>query len=280
MRQHQKTCSINQQMSQEPQAQANHTTPQATAPEDQSVASTTRAPTAYYNQRGQNDNFNQQYPSHQSSQYSTTAHHGSPQLSNNTYRTTSSHTMQASPRFSQSDATYRTASPHTMVQPTPSYAQTDSTYRTPSSHTLAQPSPSYSQPEAPYRPSSTQKLGQTSTSYATRPTQPSTHSTHQNHGHYGHFSDSSYMDLPTLDSLGHASGQSHTNVSMSMIPTGNYGQGLSGMASTRSGSGSLYRTSSGLSNAFDTSASDLLRNARSSSNATPYGSTSGLRDFL
>ena len=284
MRQHQKTSSsVNQPMPQHSQAQANHNTQQVPAREDQSMTSaSTRAPSTYYNQRNQSTNYTQQYPSHQTAQYST-AHQASPQLSNNTYRNTSSHTMaQASPRFSHNDGggTYRTASPHTMAQPSPSYPQTDSTYRTPSSHTLAHPTPSYSQPETPYRSSSAHNLAQTSTSYSARPSQPQTQSTNQSHSHYGSFSDSSYMDLPTLDSLGHASGQGHTNVSMSMNPTGTYGQGLSGMNSTRSGSGSLYRTSSSLSNAFDTSASDLLRNARSSSNAATYGSTSGMRDFL
>jgi hypothetical protein len=230
-------------------------------------ATSSRSSTGYYNQRSQStSSYNQQYPSHQPSQLYS-GHSASPQMSNSSYRTSSTHTMaQPSPQFSQAENTYRTASPHTISQPSPSYSQTDNQFRATNTHSIAQPSPSFSQPENAYRTPSTHSMTQPSTSFsASRTTQQPTHQSH-----YSQFSDSSYIDLPTLESLGHSSS--------STASLGGYGQqniGLTNTASHSRSSGStssLYGTSSGLNNAFDTTvggANDLLRVSRGGA----YGST-------
>ncbi|KAE8443344.1 hypothetical protein EG329_001987 [Mollisiaceae sp. DMI_Dod_QoI] len=225
--------------------------------------------TTFYNQRTQGStNYTQQYPSHQPSQLYGT-HQASPQMSNNSYRSSSTHTLaQASPQFSQAENTYRTASPHTIAQPSPSFSQTDTTFRNTSKHNIAQPSPSYSQAENPYRTPSTHSMTQP-TSRSHTQSQPS----HQNH--YSQFSDSSYIDLPTLESLGHAGNSSNQNVGLN---TGGYGQGMGvGLGTSRSSASSntLYGSSSGLNSAFDTGA-DLLRGvSRSGPHAnSAYGTTS------
>jgi hypothetical protein len=241
------------------------------------VNSTRPASTAFYNQRSQSSNaYSQQYPSHQPSQLYG-SHQASPQMSNNSYRTNSTHTLaQASPQFSQSENTYKTASPHTIAQPSPSFSQPDTTTRNTNTNYLAQPSPSFSQAENPYRTPSTHSMAQPTPSYtASRSHSQTQQNSHQNP--YGHFSDSSYIDLPTLESLGHAGGSSNSSVGLS---TG-YGQGMSvGLGNTSrsaaTNSNSLYGSSSGLSNAFDTRTNDLLQGvSRSASHSnTAYGSTS------
>jgi len=102
-------------------------------------------------------------------------------------------------------------------------------------------------------------------------TQPS----HQNH--YSHFSDSSYIDLPTLESLGHSGSSGTANVGLSSGPYGqSIGVGLGTSSRSSAGTNSLYGTSSGLGNAYDSGANDLLRGvSRSTSNSnTAYGTTS------
>jgi hypothetical protein len=256
---------------------------------------TTRTPSNFYSQRSQSTtSYNQQYPSHQASQLYN-AQTSSPQLSNNTnnsYRTNSTHTLaqstmsqnsmtQASPQFSAGE-TYRTTSPH-VAQPSPSFTHTESNYRTSNTHSLAQPPTSFSQAENSYRTPATHSMAQGTSSYSTARPHAQAPSTHQSH--YNQFSDS-YMDLPTLDSLGHSG--SGTTASL-----GGYGQGLNvGMGgttnstnnhsrSTGSTSG-LYSTanSTGLSG-YDTSAADLLRVSRVSGNPnhtnsnSSYGRSSG-----
>ncbi|EPE26877.1 hypothetical protein GLAREA_02791 [Glarea lozoyensis ATCC 20868] len=303
VRQHSKTTTLPPQQTtptipQQMQQQKSQGVQQNTQRSDSKVSqdATTRAPSNYYGQRSQStSSYNQQYPSHQTSQlYNTQS--SSPQLSNansNNYRTNSSHTLansshtlansshtlansshtlaqntmsqnsmaaQASPQFSAAE-TYRTASPH-IAQPSPSFAQTESNYRTTNAHNLAQPSPAFTQAENPYRTPATHSMAQGTSSYSTARSHAQAPSTH-----YNQFSDSSYMDLPTLESLGHSG--SGTTASL-----GGYGQGMSvGMGggnnttnnqsrSTGSTSG-LYSTanSTGLSG-YDTSAADLLRVSR------------------
>ncbi|TVY83377.1 hypothetical protein LSUE1_G001266, partial [Lachnellula suecica] len=121
-----------------------------------------RSSTGYYNQRGQSSStaYNQQYPSHQTSQLYG-SHTASPQMSNSSYRTSSTHTIaQASPQFSQAENPYRTASPHTIAQPSPSFSQTDNQFRATNAHSIAQPTPSFSQPENTYRTPSTHSMTQ------------------------------------------------------------------------------------------------------------------------
>jgi hypothetical protein len=254
---------------------------------------TTRTPSNYYGQQRPQStpSYNQQYPSHQASQlYNTQS--SSPQLSNNngnSYRTNSSHTLaqgtmsqnslaQASPQFSAAE-TYRTTSPH-IAQPSPSFTQTESNYRTTNTHNLAQPSASFSQAENTYRTPATHSMTQ-GTPYSTARSHTQAPSTN-----YNQFSETSYMDLPTLESLGHSG--SGTTASL-----GGYGQGMGvGMGGTSNstsnqsrstaGTSGLYSTanSTGLSG-YDTTAADLLRVSRGAgaSNHTnahsAYGRTTG-----
>ncbi|KAE9376802.1 hypothetical protein N431DRAFT_436040 [Stipitochalara longipes BDJ] len=245
--------------------------------EDQKMAQATSArpsSTAYYNQRSQpSTTYSQQYPSHQPSQLYGT-HQPSPQMSNNSYKTSSTHTLaQASPQFSQQENTYRTASPHSIAQPSPSFSQPDTNFRTNSTHSLAQPSPSFSQAETAYRAPSTHSMAQPSPAYTSSRAHSQTQPSHQNQ--YSHFSDSSYIDLPTLESLGHSGSSGTTNVSLS---GGAYGQSIGvGLGASRSSAStnSLYGTSSNLSNAYDSGTSDLYRGvSRAASNNTAYGTTS------
>lgn len=207
-------------------------------------------------------------------------------MSNNSYRSSSTHTLaQASPQFPQADSSYRTASPHTHAQPSPSFSQSDIGYRNNSSHNITQPSPSYSQAENPYRTPSTHSMTQPTTSYSASRSQTQTQPSHQNP--YSHFSDSSYIDLPTLESLGHAGSSNSQNVVN--MATGGYGSsmgtnlalGPSSRSSTSSNT--LYGSSSGLSSGFDTNTNDLLRVAASrptSHSHSAYASSSGLSSGL
>jgi hypothetical protein len=230
----------------------------------------------------------QQYPSHQPSQL--TSAYGpptaSPQMSNNSYRTNTTHTMtQASPQFSQAENAYRTASPHTITQPSPSFTQPESSFRTPSTHSITQPSPTYSQAENNYRTASalannslTNNPLTNSTPNYSRTPHTQTQTSHQSH--YGHFPDASYVDLPTLESLGHSGGTSGNAMSAGGYGQQGLGVGLGGSStSTRSGSHSIYGTSSGLGNAFDASTNDLLRGVSRGGSNTAYGTTSGLGGF-
>lgn len=242
----------------------------------------------YYNQSRQPSSsaaYNQQFPSHQPSQLYS-GHSASPNLSTNSYRTPSTQTMaqtQSSTQYAQAqtDNTYRTASPH-VAQPSPSFSQPDSSYRTASTHTLAQPSPSYPQSDTnSYRTPSTNSMAQPGSTYAAQPTtsystQPAasystsrSHNTHntqsqqqaqqqaqQSHtSHYGNFNDSSYIDLPTLESLGHASTtNSSTGVGMSSggmsggMSSGTYGLGLG--SAPRTSSSNVYGSTGSLSNPY------------------------------
>lgn len=222
----------------------------------------------------------QQYPSHQPSSLANaygTTHTASPQMSNNSYRTSSTHTLaQASPQFSQADSnTYRTASPHSIAQPSPSFTQPESNFRTSSTHSITQPSPTYSQAENTYRTASS--LTNSTPSY-TRTPHTQTQTSHQSH--YNHFPDTSYVDLPTLESLGHPGGASSNTLS-----AGGYGQQGLGVGlgpsstSTRSGSHSIYDTSSGLGNAFGTGTNDLLRGVSRGGSNTAYSTSSSLGGF-
>jgi len=272
----QKSQQSSQQSGQQSNQQSNQ---QSIQREEQKMTQATAArpsSTTFYNQRSQpSTTYSQQYPSHQPSQLYG-AHQPSPQMSNNSYRTSTTHTLsQASPQFPQAENTYRTASPHTVAQPSPSFSQPDTNFRTNSTHTLAQPSPSFSQAENAYRAPSTNSMAQPSPSYTSSRAHPQTQSSHQNH--YNHFSDSSYIDLPTLESLGHSGSSGTTNVSLS--GGGPYGQSIGvGLGTSRSSvtTNSLYGTSAGLSNAYDSGTNDLLRSvARSASNSNAgYSTTS------
>jgi len=279
----QKSQQSNQQSSQQSNQQSNQqgnqqSNQQGIQREDQKITQATAprsSSTTFYNQRSQpSTTYSQQYPSHQPPQLYGT-HQLSPQMSNNSYRTSSTHTLsQASPQFPQTENTYRTASPHTIAQPSPSFSQPDTNFRTNSTHNLAQPSPSFSQAENAYRAPSTHSMAQPAPSYTSSRTHSQTQPPHQNH--YSHFSDSSYIDLPTLESLGHSGSSGTTNVSLSGGP---YGQSISvGLGASRSSAStnSLYGTSPGLSNAYDSGTNDLLRGvSRSASNSnTGYGTTS------
>lgn len=246
---------------------------------------TSRPPSgSYFGQRSQSAaSYNQQYPSHQASQLYGSTQSVSPQLNNNnTYRSSNSHALgqsgisqnsmaQSSPQFSQAEA-YRTASPH-IAQPSPSFSQTESNYRTTNQNNLAQASPSFTQAENPYRTPSTHSMGQP-TSYSSSRSlvqAPSTQQT-QTQNQYSQFSDAPYIDLPTLESLGH-SGSGNT------ASLGGYGQaGLSvGLGGTNTNSSAhsrssvssagLYGTSNNGLSAFDQSAQDLLRVSRGSNNS-------------
>ncbi|CAG8977870.1 hypothetical protein HYALB_00001747 [Hymenoscyphus albidus] len=246
------------------------------------------SPVSYYGQRSQNPaSYNQQYPSHQASQLYGSTQSASPRLGNsNSYRTTSSHTlaqsgmtqnsMAQSPQFSQAE-TYRTTSPH-IAQPSPSFSQPESNYRTTNQNSLAQASPSFTQTENPYRTPSTHSMARTSSYSSSRShvQAPSTQQS-QSQNHYGQFSDAPYIDLPTLESLGH-SGSSST-ATLGYGPAGlNVGLGGTNANSTshsRSsvGSASLYGTSTNGLSAFDQSAQDLLRVSRgtnSSGHTNPH----------
>jgi hypothetical protein len=287
----QSTPQVQQQQSQQVQMQhqkSQQNSQQNIPREDQKITQGTSArpsSTGYYNQqRSQSSTaYSQQYPSQQPSQLYG-GHQPSPQMSNNSYRTSSTHTLaQASPQFSQAENTYRTASPHTIAQPSPSFSQTDtSNFRTNSSHNLARPSPSFSQPENTYRTPSTHSMAQPAPSYTSSRTHPQTQPAHQNH--YNHFSDSSYIDLPTLESLGHSGSSGNASVGLG---AGGYGQGLGAVGlvggSSRSSatSNSLYGTSASGLGSYDTGANDLLRGvSRSGNSTTAYGtSSSGLGSY-
>lgn len=272
LRQQQKSTSSVPPQSQQMQQQKSQ---QGSQREDQKVsqgASARSNSTGFYNQRSHSGTSysSQQYPSHQPSQLYG-AHQASPQLSNNSinsnsYIAASTHTLaQASPQYSQPENTYKTASPHSISQPSPSFTQPENNFRSTSSRSLAQPSPTYTQAENPYRPASTHSIPPPSI-YSSR-THTQTQPAHQ--GHYSHFTDIPYGDLPTLESLGHSGGSSTTNVNLNT----SYGVGL-GASRAGSTSNSLYGTSSGLSNVFDTSTSDLLRGvSRSAGNNNAYASS-------
>jgi hypothetical protein len=287
----QSTPQMQQQQMQPQKSQQSSSSQQSMQRDEQKMTQATTArssSTAYYNQRSQaSSGYNQQYPSHQVSQLYGTSQQASPQMSTNAYRTPSNAMAQASPQFSQTESSYRTASPHTTIaQPSPSFSQANaSNFRT---NSISQPSPSYSQAENTYRTPSTHSMAQPSASYSSARSQTQTQPSQQNH--YSHFStDSSYIDLPTLESLGH-SGSSATSVGLATQGFGQQSLGVGlgssarSTASTNSNSlygtssatnNSLYGTSSGLNNAFDTTTSDLLRGVSRSSNAnTGYGSTS------
>ncbi|KAH7330072.1 hypothetical protein BKA65DRAFT_404710 [Rhexocercosporidium sp. MPI-PUGE-AT-0058] len=272
--------------------QGQQVTQQTSQREDgQKMAQSTSArppSTGFYNQASQATSapYSQQYPSHQPSQLYGT-HQASPQMSNstsNSYRTNSTHTMaQASPQFSQAENTYRTSSPHTLGQPSPSFSQTGTNYRNTSTHNLAQQSPAVTQAENSYRTPSSHSIAQPSPAYTTSRSHSQSQPSHQSH--YNHFSDSSYIDLPTLESLGHSGSAGNTGVGLSNNTygtTGGFGQGIAvGLGNSRSSasSNSLYGSTSGLSNPYDAGANDLLRGvgvSRSGSNSggTAYGSSS------
>lgn len=258
--------------------------------EQQKMAQTTTArssSTGFYNQQQRQSTYNtQQYPSHQPSQLSYgTQNTASPQMSNSTYRTNTTHTMnQASPQFSQPENNYKTASPHTNAigQPSPSFTQPESNFRTASTQRIVQPSPTYSQPENSYRTTSSltnSSLTNSTPTYSRTP-QAQTQTSHQSH--YSHFPDAtSYVDLPTLESLGHSGGGSSNTMSAGGYGQQGLGVGLGGSSSsTRSGSHSIYGTSSGLGNAFDTGTNDLLRGvSRGAGSNSAYGTSSGLGGF-
>lgn len=272
--------------SQQPVAQQHQThmqqqkSQQGVQREDQKMgqgSSARSSSTGYYNQRNQGTTFSQQYPSHQPSQLYG-SHQASPQMStNSSYRANSTHTLaQAASQFSQTDSTYKSASPRTIPQSSPSFTQSDSTFRTPSTHSLAQPSPTYSQPESTYRTASIHSLSQPSPAYS----RPNTQSQASHQSHYNHFSENAYVDLPTLESLGHSGTSTDTGVTISSGPYGqSLGVSVANAPSSRPGSNSVYGTTSAISNTFDTSANDLLRGvsrSASGSNAALYGTSSGL----
>ncbi|KAH6678433.1 hypothetical protein B0J14DRAFT_582700 [Halenospora varia] len=274
---------IPQQMQQQKSQQGNLQSMQRDE-QKMTQGSNTRAPSTYYNQRNQGSASyaTQQYPSHQPSQLYG-AQTASPQMTNN-YRTASTHAMaqntmaQASPQFSQAENAYRTASPHTTIsQPSPSFSQNDTTFRSNSAHSIAQPSPSFSQADNAFRTPSAHTMAQTNSSYSTSRSHSQQQSRTTPQNHYSQFSDSSYIDLPTLESLGH-SGTGAASL-------GGYGQGIGvGLTSTStnthsrsSGStASLYgTTNTGLGNAFDTSAADLLRGSRGSTGGSHANTHTG-----
>lgn len=244
------------------------------------------ASTGYFNQASPAaTSYSQQYPSHQPSQLYS-GHQASPQMSNstnNSYRTSSTHTLaQASPQFTQAENTYRTTSPHTIPQSTSAYAQPTTNYRNTSTHQLAQQSPAFTQAENSYRTPSSHAMTQPSSAYPTshgRSQSQSQSSQPSHQSHYNHFSDSSYIDLPTLESLGHSGSSGNTSVGLG---AGGYGQGLGvGLNPSRSStsSNSLYGSTSGLGNAYGNNNNDLLRavSRSASQSSTAYaGASSGL----
>ncbi|EDO04367.1 hypothetical protein SS1G_06850 [Sclerotinia sclerotiorum 1980 UF-70] len=184
---------------------------------------------------------------------------------------------QASPQFTHAENAYRTASPHNIAQPSPSFSQADTSYRTSSS--LANPSPTYSQPEASYNPR-TPSISTTTPSYSqpdykssalnqTSSYARSTPTTHQQQS-YNQFADASYIDLPTLDlpTLGHTSASPYGQTNMN---------NLGGSSRSNANTNSIYGTSSGLGNAFDGGANDLLRVNRAGSGS--YGAAGSAGPF-
>ncbi|KAI9644562.1 hypothetical protein NHQ30_006583 [Ciborinia camelliae] len=283
VRQHQKSSSIpqstpqqmTQQTSQQPQqVQMQHQTSQQSHSRDDQTQKMTQnvsrnASNSYFpNHSG--TSYVSQYPSNQASQRYNT-HQPSPQMGNSYRAGTMS---QASPQFTHADNTYRTASPHNIAQPSPSFSQPDTSYRTSSS--LTNPSPTYSQPETSYNPRTT-SLSTATPSY----TQPdykssslnqtsytrSTPTTHQQQSYQ--FADPSYIDLPTLDlpTLSHTSASAYGQTNMT-----NLGGGSS---RSNANTNSVYGTSSGLGNAFDGGANDLLRVNRAGSGSYGAGGSAG-----
>ncbi|KAH8592422.1 hypothetical protein B0O99DRAFT_663124 [Bisporella sp. PMI_857] len=255
----QQSTSLQQQHQHQMQQQKSQ---QGSQREDQKAAqgttSRSSSSSGFYSQRNQTNNtYSQQYPTHQPTQlygHQPSLSQGSltqsPQMnSGNSYRTASTHTLGQGSQFSQPENTYRTAT----------YTQPDtSNYRTSSSNTLAQSSSAYSE-----------------NSYRT----PSTHSLSTNQSHYNNFADNPYVDLPTLESLGHGGTSNSASVGMG---TGSYGQGigLGNTSSSRSGSNSLYGTTSSTNSVFDTGTNDILRAApRTSGSSNAYGAGSTMNNF-
>ncbi|TGO70279.1 hypothetical protein BOTNAR_0002g00630 [Botryotinia narcissicola] len=285
-RQHQKSASIpqstpqqmTQQTSQQPQqVQMQHQTSQQGHPrDDQNQKMTQNVPRNASNSYFPNHsgaNYVSQYSSNPQANQRYGAHQPSPQMGNS-YR---AGTMtQASPQFAHAENSYRTASPHTIAQSSPSFSQPDTSYRTSSS--LANPSPTYSQPEASYNPRTTSiatatpsysqpdykpsALNQTSSYTRTTPT------THQQQS-YNQYADPSYIDLPTLDlpTLGHTSASAYGQTNMNSLGGGS--------SRSNANTNSIYGTSSGLGNAFDGGANDLLRNNRAGSGSYGAGGSAG-----
>ncbi|QSZ30383.1 hypothetical protein DSL72_004906 [Monilinia vaccinii-corymbosi] len=284
-RQHQKSSSISQaapqQMtqptSQPPQqVQMQHQTSQQSHSRDDQTQKMTQnvsrnASNSYFSNHAATS-YVSQYPSNPANQrYST--HQPSPQMANS-YRTGAM--SQASPQFSHAENAYRTASPHTITQPSPSFSQPDTAYRTSSS--LANPSPTYSQPETSYHPR-TASLSAATPSYSqpdykssslnqSSPYSRPTAITHQQPS-YNQFADPSYIDLPTLDlpTLGHPAASPYGQTNMNNLG--------SGSSRSNANTNSLYGTSSGLGNAFDGGANDLLRVNRAGSGSYGAGGSAG-----
>ncbi|PBP24506.1 hmg-i/hmg-y, DNA-binding protein [Diplocarpon rosae] len=257
----------------------------------------------FYNQGTPASTSFSQYPSNQPPQLYT-GHQASPQMGNSTnnYRASSTHALgQASPQFSQTENAFRTASPHTLGQSSPSFSQASTNYRTSSTHNLAQQQPQQQSPavtpvEPSYRTPSTHSIVQPSPTYTTSRSHSLSQPSHQSH--YSHFSDSSYIDLPTLESLGH-SGTSSVGMTNTYGTTAGFGQGLGvglghssnsnshshSRSSVSAGAGSniLYGSTAGamgtgMSGSYD-AGPDLLRGigvSRSGSAAGAYGSSSRL----
>ncbi|KAL3420701.1 hypothetical protein PVAG01_07146 [Phlyctema vagabunda] len=262
-----------QQQQQQPQQSQQQLSQTADKTVDKNLAQTTTRPAStsstYYNQTRYTP-YSQQYNSQQQSQQYGTQSQASPQLSNsttsNSYRTNSTHTMaRASPQFTQSqtDNVYRTASPHTIPQTSPSYSQAEPNYRTTSAHSISQPSPLFSP-----------RVSQTQASQQQTP-----------QSHYGHFQNSSFLDLPTLDSLDHS-----TSAATSTLGLGSgtaYAQ--QGMGSARAATNGVYGSAAaaGLSNSYDSSSSDAIRDrmmrvSQSGNNTgyTAFDSEQDIRDRL
>ncbi|KAF7860764.1 hypothetical protein EAF04_008282 [Stromatinia cepivora] len=285
-RQHQKSSSIpqsttqqmNQQTSQQPQqVQMQHQTSQQSHSRDDQTQKMTQnvsrnASNSYFPNHGATSYVSQysSNPNQANQRYS--AHQPSPQMGNSYRAGTMS---QASPQFTHAENAYRTASPHNIAQPSPSFSQADTSYRTSSS--LANPSPTYSQPEASYNPRTT-SLATTTPSYSqpdykssalnqTSSYTRSTPTTHQQQS-YNQFADPSYIDLPTLDlpTLGHTSASPYGQTNMN---------NLGGSSRSNANTNSIYGTSSGLGNAFDGGANDLLRVNRAGSGSYGAGGSAG-----
>ncbi|PBP22563.1 hypothetical protein BUE80_DR006504 [Diplocarpon rosae] len=307
----QPTPQIQQQhLMQHQKPQPSQPTSQQTIPRDEQklTLSTATRPSpnnTFYNQGTPASTPFSQYPSNQPSQLYT-GHQASPQMANNTntYRASSTHTLgQASPQFSQTENAFRTASPHALGQSSPSFSQASTNYRTSSTHNLAQQqqqqqSPAVTPVEPSYRAPSTHSTVQPSPTYTTSRSHSLSQPSHQSH--YSHFSDSSYIDLPTLESLGH-SGTSSVGMANTYGSTAGFGQGLGvglgpgsnsnsnshshSRSSVSAGAGSniLYGSTAGamgtgMSGSYD-AGPDLLRSvgvSRSGSASGAYGSSSRL----
>ncbi|RFU29996.1 hypothetical protein B7463_g6332, partial [Scytalidium lignicola] len=227
-----------------------------------------RTPSNFFSNQG--SSYNPQYPSNQPSQQYTTQQ-ASPPMTSSSYGTPRTQSISGSTsQFSHSESVYRTNTPHTLPQTSPAFSQAES-YKTNTSHSISNPSSSYPQVTNNYRITNMHNLPQQSTGvFTTRQPQTTVTTTHAQTTQQSTYNnapyDPTYVDLPTLEQLGHGG-------------VGGYGIGV-GVGVSRAGNSNAgtFSTASSVHSisGFDPGTSNLLQAASRPGSNTGYRTSSGL----